>query len=197
MPKVGQVELDGLFGGIELVNKPASSLPQDLASAFAEVNGGLLGATYVPIWYVGTQVVNGINHFLICKEIRITKEQKTCIVALVINIPPNSIGGNGAKIVNIIEEADLPDEVEEGFEKATKDLLGVDYKPIMYVGKQIVHGTNYYVICQATAVYPGAQPNAVMFAFNVSENGVRIVSITPIMDTEEEGLCGCPLGEWP
>ena len=191
--KLGGIELEGLFGGIELINKPADKLPQDLASAFGNINAGLLGATYTPIWYVGTQVVNGINHILVCKEIRSTKDKDTCIVVLVINIPPNSIGGKGAKLVQIIEEADLPQDVYANFKKATQMLLGVSYKPVAYVGKQVVRGMNYFIICDACPIYPGAQSHAVLFVFNVFENEVSVVSVTPIPDSqpeEQEMLCG-------
>jgi hypothetical protein len=61
MSKPGGIEFEGLLGGIRIINKPATSLPQDLATAIGEINEGLLGATYVPLWIIGDQIVNGIN----------------------------------------------------------------------------------------------------------------------------------------
>ena len=57
----GGIELGGALGGYEIINKPASTLPQDLASAISVVNAGKLGATYDPLWLVGKQLVNGMK----------------------------------------------------------------------------------------------------------------------------------------
>ena len=114
MEKLGGIKLGGAFGGYDIVNKPCDKLPQDVASAVASVNGGLLGATFSPIWYIGKQTVNGVNHFFIAEEIRVTKTQDAHIVGLVINIPPGegAAKGEGAKVVRIIEEAELPEEAQ-------------------------------------------------------------------------------------
>ena len=50
----------------------------------------------------------------------------------------------------------------------------------MYVGKQIVHGENHYIICSAQGVYPDAQPRPVMVALNIAEGKYSIVSIEGI-----------------
>lgn len=43
------------------------------------------------------------------------------------------------------------------FEKATSTLAGMSYKPLVLVGKQIVSGTNYAVICYGAATVPDAK----------------------------------------
>lgn len=180
--KFGSIELGQVFGGYEIVNTPADKLPQDLASAFGIVNSGLLGATYQPIFYVGKQVVNGVNHFLICEEIRSTKSQTKMIVGLVVNIPPGegSTKGEGAKIVNIIEQADLAPEIQAAFDTAEKQLIGVSYKPVAYIGSQVVRGVNHYIVCEAKYIYPGAEPHAVVLAINIFEGNISVVGILPI-----------------
>ena len=188
--KFGNIELGEVFGGYEIVNQPADKLPQDLASAIGNINGGILGATYQPLWYVGHQLVNGTNHFLICKEIRSTKDQNTCIVGLVINIPPGKVGGEDAKVVEIIEEAKLLPEVQTAFDTAEKNLVGVGYKPVAYIGSQVVRGVNHYLICQARGIYPGAKPYAVIMCINVFETNVSIVGIAPLENAGKENLFG-------
>ena len=188
--KFGSIELGELLGGYEIVNKPADKLPQDLASAVGNINAGILGATYMPIWYVGHQLVNGTNHFLICKEIRSTKDKNTSIVGLVINIPAGKVGGEGATIVEIIEEAKLSAEVQVAFLAAEKQLIGVGYKPLAYIGSQIVKGVNHYLICQAKGIYPNAMPYAVVMCINVFENQVSVVGISPLPTKTEEMICG-------
>ena len=190
--KLGEITLDELFGGYELVNKPASHLPQDVASAVGIVNGGLLGATYQPIFYVGKQAVNGMNHMLICEEIRTTKNRSKAIVALIINIPPGegAARGENARVVRIIEEADMPENVQAIFSAAEKQLAGVSYKPVAYIGSQVVKGVNHYFVCEARVIYPGAEPRAVIMGVNVFDGNISIVGIAPVSSTEASGPLG-------
>ena len=177
----GEIELGGTLGGYEIVNEPADRLPQDVASAIGNVNSGILGATYQPIWYVGHQLVNGTNHFLICREIRSTKDRNTCIVGLIVNIPPGKVGGEGATVVEIIEEAKLSPEIQAAFDTAEKQLVGVGYKTIAYIGSQVVRGVNHFIICQAKGIYPGAEPYPVVMVINVFEGNVSIVNISGLL----------------
>ena len=178
--KLGGIELEGVFGGYEIINQPATSLPQDVATALGVVNAGILGATYQPIWYVGKQVVNGMNHFFIAEQIRITKKTNKMIVGLVINIPAGDITGEKATVVRVIEEEELPAEVQDAFDVTVGQLIGVNYKPLMYLGKQVVKGVNYYVLASATPVYPDANSRPVIISINAFEGKYTLNSIEGI-----------------
>ena len=190
--KFGGIELGGEFGGYEIINEPANSLPQAVASAVGIVNSGILGATYLPVWYVGKQVVNGINHFIICEQVRATKNKDKGIVGLVINIPPGdgSMKGEGASVVKIIEEEKLPADVRAAFETAAKSLVGVSYKAVAYIGRQVVRGVNHYIMCEGRAIYPGAEPFAAVMAVNVFEGNVSIVGVAPVKAAGDKSLFG-------
>ena len=183
--KFGGIEFGGKLGGYELINQSTEKLPQDLASAVGKVFGenGMLGATYDPIWYLGTQIVNGTNHLLICLQTRLTKENDKKIVGVVINIPAGSIGGNDAKIVEVIEDSDLIEGtnlelgIREKFERAMNGLVGVSYKPVMYVGSQVVKGMNYYIVAEARLIYPNSEPYAAMICINEFQGNVGLVGI--------------------
>ena len=194
----GGIELDQKLGGYELVNKPATSLPQELATAISAVNQNLLGATYIPIWYVGKQIVNGTNHKLICRQIKTTKDNAQAIVAMTLNIPN---GGNGEKatVVDITEEADLNENLQYVFDMAVRPLVGAIYKPLAYIGKQIVKGTNFYFICSAKRVHPGAVPYPAVVCVNHFDGACMIVSIEPLIPQVTDNGKGfaAPLGEWP
>ena len=179
---LGGITLGGELGGYELVNISAKSLPQPLASAIAEINANILGATYEPLWYIGKQLVNGENHFFVCKEIRSTATKKPMIVGLVLNLPPGEgvTQGKGAHIVKVIESADLDEEAKCAFEKNVQQLMGVSYRPVAYAGKQIVRGVNHYIICEAKTLYPGAEPYAVMIILNIFKTDSSIVAIERI-----------------
>ena len=178
--KLGGIELEGAFGGYTIINQPATALPQDVATALGVVNSGLLGATYQPIWYVGKQIVNGVNHFFIAEQVRVTKKQDKMIVGLVINIPAGDITGEKATLVRVIEEEELPAEVQDGFDATIGQLLGVNYKPLMYLGKQVVKGVNYYVLCSATPVIPDATGRPVIVSINEFEGKYTLNSIEGI-----------------
>lgn len=188
--KFGSIEIGGKLGGYEVVNVPADKLPQDLESAVGNINSKL-GATFNPIWYWGKQTVNGVNHLLICEEIRSTKDRNVGIVGVVINIPPNSVGGEGAKVEEVIEEAKLSPEVEIAFKAAEKQLSGVGYKPIIFVGEQTVKGKNYYFICQAQEIYKvTTKPVAVLLCVNAFENNYIVKGVAPLPINTKETICG-------
>ena len=181
--KFGEIELGGTLGGYEIINQPADKLPQDLASAIGIINSNpLLGATYNPLWLWGKQLVNGVNYLFIAEDIRSTKNKDKSIVGLIINIPPGegSIKGDGAKIVRVIENEKLNEEVEIAFNEVVKELKGVAYKPVIYLGKQPVKGENHYILCEGKVIYPGAQPYAVIVGINIFENKSSVVGILPI-----------------
>jgi hypothetical protein len=56
------------------------------------------------------------------------------------------------------ENPTVTEDVRALFDQAMEGLLGVDYVPVAYLGSQVVAGTNHAILCQATVVYPGAQP---------------------------------------
>ncbi len=56
------------------------------------------------------------------------------------------------------ESSALTPEAQAAFDKAMEGLVGVSYKPLELLGTQVVAGTNYRILCEATVVYPGAEP---------------------------------------
>ena len=182
--KFGGINFNESFGSWEIENLPVSSLPEQVATALGVVNAGILGATYYPIRYMGKQLVNGWNYFFLCKQVLATADAKKAIVGLIVNIPAGDLTGKNASVVRIIEEAELPKEVEAVFKLATAQLLGVNYVPLIYVGDQVVKGKNYYIICSATPVYPDAEPYAVLLTVNLFGNEARVVGVEPIEDVE-------------
>lgn len=44
----------------------------------------------------------------------------------------------------------LPQEVATGFVAVTSELVGAEYQPVLYIGNQVVKGTNYCVLALQT-----------------------------------------------
>lgn len=190
--KFGSIELSEIFGGFEILNIPTNKLPQEVASAISVANSNLLGATFNPLWYIGKQIVNGVNYFFIAEDIRSTKNKDKSIVGLIINVPPgeHSLQGEGSKIDRIVESEQLAPDVQAAFATVEKSLCGVSYKPVAYIGKQITRGENHFIVCEAKTIYPNSQPYAVIFVLNIFENTPSIVGILPISSTPKETICG-------
>lgn len=75
----------------------------------------------------------------------------------------------------------ITDEIRAIFDKGTEGLVGVNYIPVTYLGMQIVAGYNYAILCQATTVYPGAQPRwVIMYLFEDLDGGVTLTNIVDL-----------------
>jgi 6-phosphogluconolactonase/glucosamine-6-phosphate isomerase/deaminase len=68
------------------VNK--GTLPEKVATGFSEVFNNIVGATYIPLVYVGSQVVNGVNHAIVAEQTIITDPHIKNIVLIVLNEKP-------------------------------------------------------------------------------------------------------------
>lgn len=85
------------------------------------------------------------------------------------------------------QSPEITQEVQALFDKAFEGLLGVHYVPVAYLGSQVVAGTNHCLLCQATAVYPGAQPYFVLvYLYQDLTGGVSILNIA---DFDIGALC--------
>lgn len=49
------------------INVVVGKLPQKVATAFANLGETIIGATYTPIAYIGSQIVNGTNHAVLAE----------------------------------------------------------------------------------------------------------------------------------
>ena len=72
-------------GGWELAEMQSCSMPEKVASGFTEVTHALVGAKYVPVLYVGKQVVHGMNYMIICKQTLAVQGATEHLVNMVLN----------------------------------------------------------------------------------------------------------------
>lgn len=81
--------MSNMLGGYELAQMDACGLPEVVASGFTKVTQSMLGAKYVPVLYVGQQVVCGVNYMIICKQTLSTAGAEEHLVKMVINCAPD------------------------------------------------------------------------------------------------------------
>ena len=73
------------MGSIEVLEqREMTAFPQKAASAWSVMNG-LVGASYKPMAYVGTQVVKGVDHIFIAQQTSATANADRHIVLVTIN----------------------------------------------------------------------------------------------------------------
>ena len=84
----------------------------------------------------------------------------------------------------------VTEELQALFQKGTETLTGVGYIPVIYLGSQIVAGTNHAFLCQAVTAYPGTLETAPAFAIvYLYEDLSGSVSILSIADFDIGSLC--------
>ncbi len=74
-----------MVGSYNLADMQPCNLPQQVATGFGEVTQSLVGAEYMPVLYVGEQVVHGLNHMLICLQTLSAKDAPKHLVTMVLN----------------------------------------------------------------------------------------------------------------
>ena len=79
---------------------------------------------------------------------------------------------------NATESPALTEEAMEVFGKAIDGLEGVEYKPVAYLGCQVVAGMNHCILCQSKAVVPDAKPYySLMYIYEDLSGNAEITKI--------------------
>lgn len=176
------------------VNK-CGSLPEKLATGFAQAFSDIQGASYTPLVYVGSQIVNGINYAIVAEQALITNPPIKNIVLIILNEKPiDEIKSNWTivSIDPIISGSDVygsvvvdPKEIDNKsramFNVALEGIVGATYKPLYLVASQIVHGVNYTYLAQQNLATVDNAEHLVTVTINVSENGINLVSISTVL----------------
>ena len=131
----------------------------------------LTGADYEPVAYLGSQVVAGTNHALLC---RVTPATPDAVDYYAIVILYEDLNGNvemtethdSNRSTNISELAggwfqpespEMTEEAQKALEKAAESLTGASYTPLALLSTQVVAGINYCILCEITPVAPNVE----------------------------------------
>ena len=185
-----------VFGGwsITLGDPSIDKHPAALA-ALKKATAGMLGAKYEPIALLGTQIVSGKNYCILCRITPVTLDPKPTMKLVYVYedlqgnavitdikeiigtpVPGGFIANDGAT------DFDSNPEVKNAFEKATKDVFGVDYEPIAYLGYQIVAGKNYLILCESKIVVPDPIPSLTLVTiYEDLEGNCKIIKTEPVV----------------
>lgn len=74
----------------------------------------------------------------------------------------------------------LTDDAKKVFDKVFSKIIGVKYEPVAF-SKQVVNGTKYRYLCNATGVYPGAETqHVVVIIYQPVQGDPQLISIEPL-----------------
>lgn len=173
------------------------ALTDTVRKVFDKAFDGLVGASYTPAAVLATRTTaKGTQYRVLCRmTVCYPGAQEQYVV---VTLQRGLLGR--AEILNVDDalcetdlvddkemtggwqEAQSPamtDEAKAAFEKATEGLLCVDYVPVALLSTQVVAGTNYRILCEATEVYPGAETHyAVMTVYEGLDGSANILSVT-------------------
>ena len=194
------------------VNINTTGMPQKVATAIGNFCD-ILGAKYNPIAYLGSQLVNGINHAVLAEqELVLAKPQKN-IVVLIFNEAPDA-GPNDVKLVSIktlveggdeFGGTDINVEIGDKINKTAQKLFdqkfggfcGSVVNAFALLATQVVRGTNFVFACEASPVLADNDVNnkkAVLVILNDLTDDVQFIDI---LQPEINRSLGAPLGDWP
>lgn len=165
-----------VVGGWELTDNQAATLPEEVQTAFDKATEGFVGSDLTPIAYFARQVVSGTNYAVLCKATTVTEKPVTTLQVAIIyadlegnakmnylnefdltaytggedgDVPEQGLDG-GWQVPEDYTVLDLPEEAKAAFDNASEEFLGNDLVPMACLGKQIVSGTNYAILCHST-----------------------------------------------
>ncbi len=190
-------EVINVPGGWEKAKDP--SVPDHVKDLFDRITEKLLGMRYIPVAYIGSQIVNGTNYRILCRIAPVVPDGKETWAIVTIH---EDLNGEGSLLevedfeaetgINEMmggwretEDKAVIEDIEAVFEKALEGLVGVAYKPVAVIATQTVNGTNYAYLAEATVVYPGAETTLVIVTVHAGLDG----------STELLGICSMPAAE--
>lgn len=187
-----------LAGGWSRAETPA--VTEEVRALLEKAQAGATGESYIPVAYLGSQVVAGLNHAILCRVTMAAPDAKETYAVVTVyedlkgeaeitrvrdfgketNIREGLMGGWTQAESPLVTEA-----LRAIFEKALEGLAGTAYEPLALVSSQVVAGMNYCFLCEAQLVYPGAQSNyALVYIYADLNGGAEISEIVMLPDGE-------------
>lgn len=166
------------------------TMPQKVATAFSKFQENLVGAEYELVAYLGSQVVNGINHAVLAKQIVTTGKDSENLVVLIFNEKPNGSEATLVNIERVVEgnsafggtkvdvKTKLDEDLQELWDKAFEAWMGARVVPFAFLGTQVTKDTNYIFAAVYTAtMYPDDIIKVVAVTVNPLENRVTFADM--------------------
>ncbi len=73
--------------------------------------------------------------------------------------------------ISELKSCKLPQKVASAWAAVTGEIVGVEYEPVLYVGSQVVNGTNYCLLALQTLVTVNSPKKLVKMVLHVDLDG--------------------------
>lgn len=183
---------ESIDGGWNRADSPV--ITSDVKKLVDKAVENIEGARYIPVAYIGSQVVAGTNHCVLCKIAPVVpgSVETYAIVYLYEDLEGNveitDIIGSDIETYadtsdkvggwNETESPVVTEDVQNVIEKATEGLVGASYTPVAYLANQIVSGMNYCILCEVDVIYPGTEPSySIVHVYKDLEGNAEITEI--------------------
>lgn len=199
-------ESDNKVGGWELNTSVSNKIPTDKEKIFSKAIEKYTGMELEPIAYLGSQVVSGTNYMYLCKATTTTSKPETSFKVVVVyenldkevelkEVEDFDIEDYVNKDIDIANEEltggwiatseagdnSLNTDEDTMFDKATQDLVGVDYKPVAVLATQVVSGTNYAILSTGKTVTKDPVNNiSIITIYKDLDDNVKVLSVANI-----------------
>ncbi len=177
------------------VASESNEITAEIKGYFDEAVGELDGYYYEPVACLGTMVFGGTNYCLVCQP---TLKANNAMNSLIISYIRVDISGKATflkdeRLVlpgtenaddNMVgswvyaESTDITPEIEAVMTKATETVTGEVYEPVVYVGSQLVSGTNHAILCKVMPSTSGLDTTASYAVIYIYEDLEGNCSIT-------------------
>lgn len=198
---------DVLSGGWQVA--PDFALTDEQKAIFEKGLEKLVGADYVPIALLGTQVVAGQNYCFLAQTTPVVPDANPVYTLVflyqdlegnvqLMNVADMPIVLNEDGTVSAPGEAlmggwsyadsyEITDELLDCFNKALEGTLGSNFTPVAQLGTQVVAGTNRCILAEVTPVVPDPVPHyALVYVYENLEGGAELLNI---VDFDFGALC--------
>jgi hypothetical protein len=199
------------------VKVSVGSMPEKIATALA--NFKIVGAEYTPIAYLGSQVVNGVNHAVLAEQLLTTGKDVKNVVVMIFNEKGMDVslvniervvesgGESGGIVVDV--KTDIPEEAKQNLDTVLDGFVGSKVEAFALLGTQVVKGINYIYAVELT---PVTEHPTKKVALAIANSLTGELSFTDLLGSKCDSLqlgyaftwlkrqntsLGAPLGEWP
>lgn len=168
-------------------------MPQEIATAFAELGEKLVGAQYESIAYLGRQEVNGTNHAVLAKQRVITGVDSENVVVMVFNEKPEGV--TLVSIERVLEgglpmggtRIDIHDPEMHILDDAFSGFVGSRVEPKLQLGTKMEKGETYFFLAELETVAMEPDRKAMIVSVNPM---TRSVGFNDILASKGDAALG-------
>ena len=154
---------------------------------------GLLGVKYIPVAFLGSQLVSGTNYALLCRVAPVTADpvETYAIVKLyqdlsgnvsLLDVTDSGVPTNINELPGGWAQCEAPivtEELQALFDKAMEGYTGMGFRPVALIATQLVSGTNYCFFCESMPVDGGESGYAFVTVYKDLDGNAQITDVAP------------------